>query len=116
MQNGIQPRPVTAQTPNAHPLNGTIKNQLLSTLNEGAKKKMYCRARARRASQTDSLSIPARHVPRLADRSLPTRGTLDRDGGVAKGDPVIDITFLLLLAPLRLGVFHRRFGGRGFVC
>ena len=98
MQKGIQPRPVTAQTPKAQPLNGkrTDLNQPLASLsNEG---KAIVRA------ATDSLCVSARHVFRLADRSLLAYGTLDRDGGVAEGGFVIYALLVLRLG--RYGVLH----------
>ena len=58
MQNGIQPRPVTAQTPNAQPLDPKklVKNQLLASLysqrGEGEKKKCIVEQKSKK-SQTD---------------------------------------------------------------
>ena len=108
MQNGIQPRHVTAQTPNAHPLNGkkNDSNQLLAFTQRG---KRFL------SSRPDSLCISARHIFRLADRSLLAYGTLDRDGRVAEGGPVIYV--LLALRLERLGVLHRGHGSDvGLVC
>lgn len=54
----------------------------------------------------DSLRVSARHVVRLAHRPLLARGALDRDGGVAEGDFVVDT--LLVSGLGRSGVFHWR--------
>ena len=56
-------------------------------------------------AQTDSQCISARHVGRLADRSLLAHGTLDRDRGIAEGGFIIDAVLALRL--WRSGVFHR---------
>ncbi len=58
----------------------------------------------RRPFRVDSQCVSARHVFRLANRSLLARGALDRDGRVAKGGFVIDA--LLVLRLERSGVFH----------
>ena len=77
------------------------KISLRITLKRGGEKKMMVIEH----SQTDSQCISARHIGRLADRSLLAHGTLDRDGGVAEGGFEVDAVLALRLG--RSGVFHR---------
>ena len=63
MQKGIQPRPVTAQTPNAHPLNGKNgQNQFWLSLPLNEEK------RCRRADQTHYVYPPDTFVVLLTVR------------------------------------------------
>ena len=93
MQKGIQPRPVTTQMPKAQPL--TEKRSISFGFSQRGRDVV---------EQPVSQCISARHISRLADRSLLAYGTLDRDGWVAEGGSVI--YDLLALRLRRFGVFH----------